>query len=310
MPRRWNDDQPRQSCERPCAIAIVHISFSLVLGARRWCWRDLYDQYVTAPYPASKSVASPRLVGDRVAIGNISVSVGHRANLVHTIIAAARDRRRASLVFTPNIHHLYLADVNARFRDAYSACAIATADGWPVAALASVRSRTMTTRTAGSDLVSLLSRAASMQDLTIAILGGGENACEVAAGCLEANYPGLRVVYTNPVPPGATSNVAAIESLRAEIAACGPNIVFLGVGAPKQEIFAYEALADLVGVGVIVCVGAGINFLAGQQRRAPLLARWLGLEWLYRLIFEPRRLASRYVLGALAFCRAVLRRSE
>ncbi len=159
-------------------------------------------------------------------------------------------------------------------------------------------------RCPGPDLMEEISSAAAGQGIPVFLLGGGPGVADALADALRARHPGLVVAGTATPPFGEWSeetNRALVEAVKQS----GARILFMGVSAPKQEIWAYEHLDEL---GIpIVCVGAAFDFLSGRKPRAPKWMRKIGLEWLFRLITEPRRLWKRYLIGNLIFLWDVIR---
>lgn len=140
-------------------------------------------------------------------------------------------------------------------------------------------------------------RAAS--DMTpFYLLGGGEGVAEALRDELVRRNPGLRIVGTSTPPYGVWPRQASEDLCRA-VRESGAQVLWLGVSAPKQETWALEWIDEL-GMPV-VCVGAAFDFLAGFKPRAPQWMRRAGLEWLFRLLSEPRRLWKRYLLGNTVF---------
>jgi len=112
------------------------------------------------------------------------------------------------------------------------------------------------------------------------------------------------VICTIEPERGFEGDPARLATLLQEVREAHLDILFLALGTPRQENFAARHLDDM-GANVTVCVGAAIDFVAGRQRRAPLLLRRLGLEWAFRAFHEPRRLVPRYARSAPVFLRAV-----
>jgi len=143
----------------------------------------------------------------------------------------------------------------------------------------------------GSDLTAqLIVRAAELR-LTIALVG------PTAADCalLTTKYPGLGVVFHTP-PMGFGKSKDEVQKCIDFVVNTQAPLIFLAVGTPQQEILAREIADQSQARGVGLCVGASIDFLTGKQRRAPVWVQKAGLEWLYRLLSDPRRLASRYLI--------------
>ena len=143
----------------------------------------------------------------------------------------------------------------------------------------------------GSDLTAHLVARAAKQRLTVAVVGPTSADCSV----LQAKYPGLNVVSHTPSMGFIASEHEVQKCIDFVIKAHAP-LVFLAVGMPQQEILARRIAEQPQARGVGMCIGAAIDFLTGKQLRAPAWMQEAGLEWLYRLLSNPRRLASRYLI--------------
>ncbi len=133
------------------------------------------------------------------------------------------------------------------------------------------------------------------------LLGAKPGVAEQAGARIAARFPGITVAGTHH----GFFTPDEREQVLKDIAATRPDIVLIGMGNPRQELWAVSA-ADRIGA-VQICVGAFLDFTAGRVPRAPKLVRMLRAEWIYRLALEPRRLAPRYLGGALPFLRSILR---
>lgn len=208
------------------------------------------------------------------------------------IIDRAR-RNQNFTVFTLNLDHLVKLRRFAAFRAAYAEADIVTADGAPIAWLARHQNARVT-RTTGADLVLPLVDAAAAAGLGIFLFGTSPDVMARAGRDLSERSDGLldicgTLAPTETFDPEGPEADSAIETIRAS----GASIVFVALGAPKQEVFAARIKAKGVPCGVI-CVGAALDFLAGKQVRAPESMRNSGFEWLWRLATNPRRFARRY----------------
>lgn len=215
-------------------------------------------------------------------------------------------------VVTPNVDHAVMFQSNEKLRAAYDDAALVLADGAPVVAAARLLRRPVPERVPGSDLAPALFKHASTSadgpqpPLRVFLLGAGPGVAERAAANIAARWPGVEVVGTLAPPLGFERDVAENEGILAAVAAASPDVLLVGLGAPKQELWVH-AHAHCLQAKVALCIGATIDFLADEKRRAPRWMRRVGLEWLHRLGTEPRRLAKRYLRDAWIFPQLVWR---
>lgn len=204
-------------------------------------------------------------------------------------------------VVTPNLDHAVLLDRNANFRSAYADAALCLADGTPLLWAARLAGQALPERVAGSDLGPRVLGAAP-EGTRVFLLGGSEEASRRAAENVATRFSNVNVVGRASPPLGFERDPAISRSLVEQIRSSDAQLVIVGLGAPKQELWVHAHRDDLGGT-VALCIGATIDFLAGTKKRAP---RWMqenGLEWLHRAASEPRRLALRYAKDALALPR-------
>ena len=180
------------------------------------------------------------------------------------------------------------------------------ADGAPVAALARWQGARIE-RSPGPDLMLPLCREAARRGWPIFMFGTRQDVLEAGAGRLREACPGLDIRGIEAPPMGYDPQSAEADAAADRMAASGARIVLLGLGSPKQEVFAERALARHPHLG-FVCIGAALDFLTGEQSRAPSLMRNNGLEWLWRLANSPRRLGRRYLTCAVVLADVVVRR--
>lgn len=225
-------------------------------------------------------------------ISGVPITLRNTKEAVDSIVAAAQDEASFS-VFTLNLHHVDTLWSDAAFRDAYLDARFVTADGAPVAFLASLQGHRVS-RAAGADLVEPLAVKAAASGLPIFLFGSTDTVLRTAEARLATATGGkLRVVGREAPPQGFDPcGVDAIAALN-RIELSGARLCLLALGAPKQEMLASLATSRGIKVG-FVCIGAALDFLAGTQVRAPHMMRENGLEWLWRLCTNPRRLAGRY----------------
>ncbi|SIO59825.1 polymer biosynthesis protein, WecB/TagA/CpsF family [Rhodovulum sp. ES.010] len=199
---------------------------------------------------------------------------------------------RGFSVATLNLDHVVKLRRLPRFRAAYAAHSHVTADGNPIVwilRLAGDRVRL----TPGSELVGPVAALAARAGVPVGLFGATGESLRGAAAALEARHPGLRVAARIAPPMGFDPEEAEADRLIAELAASGARVVFLALGAPKQEILAARIARAHPGMGIL-SIGAGLDFLSGAQNRAPAPVRALALEWVWRLAQDPGRLWRRY----------------
>lgn len=223
---------------------------------------------------------------------------------VKAAIGRASDHRGFRL-FTLNLDHLVKRRDDARFRAAYEDADFVSADGAPVAMLARRQSPGIE-RTTGADLVEPLCREAARNEVPIAFFGSDEATLADCALILQARFPGLRIAHQEAPPFGFDPDSPAAEAAATRISASGARIVFVALGAPKQELFAAHMAKVTPELGFI-CIGAALDFIAGTQVRAPAFFQRTGMEWLWRLATNPGRMARRYALCAGIFATLLLR---
>jgi N-acetylglucosaminyldiphosphoundecaprenol N-acetyl-beta-D-mannosaminyltransferase len=208
-------------------------------------------------------------------------------------------------VVTPNVDHAVLHHRNAGLRRAYQHASLVLADGMPVVVAARLLGRAIPGRVAGSDLAPALFAASQQHGgLRVYLLGAGPGVAERAAANITARWPAVRIVGTYSPPIGFERDPQENETILTKIAAARPDVLIVGLGAPKQELWV-DAHRERIEAGVTLCIGATIDFLAGEKRRAPPWMRSVGLEWLHRVAGEPRRLLGRYARDAWIFPRLV-----
>lgn len=238
-------------------------------------------------------MSSSPLALPRIRIGKVFVDVVDFEGAIDAIDRLIAEKNGGT-VFTPNVDHVVMAEHDERFRTAYGAAALSLVDGTPVLWAARLLRTPLPEKISGSDLVIPLLRRAAERGHRVYFLGGAEGVADLAKRKLEAELPGIRIVGTDASRIDVNAS-AENDEVAERIRLAQPDLILVALGAPKQEIWSYTR-AERLKPAVLVGVGASLDFVAGIQKRAP---RWMskaGLEWLYRLAQEPRRLAARYLL--------------
>jgi N-acetylglucosaminyldiphosphoundecaprenol N-acetyl-beta-D-mannosaminyltransferase len=214
--------------------------------------------------------------------------------------------RRGGAVFTPNVDHVVIAHEDVRLRAAYARVDLSIADGMPIVWASRLLGTPIPERVAGSDFAPLLLGRAARRGWRVYFLGGAPGVAERAREKVHEQLPDLQVVGIDsprfdPAQPWERQ-ASVVEQVRAAT----PDVVLVAFGAPKQEAWIDRARDELPSV-VFMGVGATLDFLAGDVPRAPLWMARSGLEWLYRLSHEPRRLWHRYLVRDPRFLMVVAR---
>lgn len=241
----------------------------------------------------------------RLLIGSVPVDrVGFDGAL--DAIAAMIARGTGGAVFTPNVDHVVLAEDDAAFRRAYEACDLSLADGMPIVWASRLLGARVPEKVSGSDLVPRVLDRAEASGWRVYLLGGGEGVARRAVERLAATHPRLVIAGASSPRVDMGEPASARAALVEEVLAARPDVVLVGLGAPKQELFIHE-VAPALRPAVLLGIGASLDFVAGTVKRAPRWISAIGLEWAYRLIREPRRLWRRYLVRDPRFVVVLLR---
>ena len=204
--------------------------------------------------------------------------------------------RKIGFVVTPNVDQIVMMEKNLYFREICDNAELSVVDGHPLLWIAKWYKRPIKEKICGSDLMPHLCRIAAEKGYKIFLLGAAEGIAAKAADILKEQNPGLIIAGTYSPPFGFENDQAELDKINRILKESEADMLFVGMGAPKQSVFIYENM-DKYQIPMSFCVGATIDFIAGEQTRAP---RWMtdhGLEWLYRLFKEPKRMFKRYIVN-------------
>ncbi len=232
----------------------------------------------------------------RVGGADIVVNTKDRETLFEDV-AERFHRGRGFAIATLNLDHLVKIRRSAAFRAAYQRQDLVVADGNPVVWLSRLARHPVSLVT-GSDLVRPLAALAAREGVAVALLGATEETLDRAAQALLRDTPDLRIVARLAPSQGFDPDGAEAGRLIEQLGQSGAGLTFLALGAPRQEMFAARCRDALPEMG-FASIGAGLDFLAESQHRAPVWMRNLALEWLWRVMSNPQRMAMRYALCAL-----------
>lgn len=219
------------------------------------------------------------------------------------------DEYQNRYVVTPNVDHIVNLDSNQKFKEAYLGASLIVADGKPVVLASRLLGKPLPEVVPGSDLVPAIFdyfQHQVNQSLRIYLLGAMPGVAEKAANNIHQQWPNVKVVGLYSPDFGFEKDEKMSLNICQKVAESRADLVVFGVGAPKQELWSKQ-YAHQLNTKVILCVGATIDFLAGEKPRAPVWVRKIGMEWMHRLLSEPKRLAKRYFIDALIFPLLVLK---
>jgi N-acetylglucosaminyldiphosphoundecaprenol N-acetyl-beta-D-mannosaminyltransferase len=220
-----------------------------------------------------------------------------------TPLAASFGQDRFGYVVTPNVDHLVRFYEDATFRDHYRKADYVLLDSRFAARVLRIVKGVKLRVCTGSDLTAaLFSRVVTSSDRVVLVGGSPEQ-----ASTIQMLYGLTNVRHHNP-PMGFADDPQALEACVRFIEAQSPfRFCFLAVGSPQQEALAALLQARGVARGLAFCVGASLNFITGNEKRAPQWMQEMAFEWLYRLVQDPRRLATRYLFRGPRFFRQLRR---
>ena len=216
--------------------------------------------------------------------------------------------KNCKFVVTPNVDHIVKVQADIGLQAAYKQAALVVTDGKPVVWAASILGLSIPGTVPGSDLVPAIFDAAqaNKKPIKVFLLGAMPGVADRAKDNILEKWPVVNVVGTLSPDFGFDKDIIVSNSICEMVNRSGADLLVLGLGAPKQELWITQ-YAPKVSVKVALCVGATIDFLAGEKARAPIWMRKVGLEWLHRMFTEPKRLAKRYFIDAVLFPKLVFK---
>ena len=198
-------------------------------------------------------------------------------------------------VVTPNVDHIIQLERGGELVEVYKNADLILTDGKPLIWISRWYGTPIKEKISGSDLFPRLCYMASKRGYKMFFLGAAEGVAAKAAENLKKKFKGLQVVGTYSPPVGFEKDEAEMEKIKKMIRDAEPQILIVGLGCPKQELFMLHH-KDELNVPISLGLGASLDFEAGVIKRAP---KWMsnhGFEWLYRIFQDPKRLAKRYLI--------------
>ncbi|WP_432508839.1 WecB/TagA/CpsF family glycosyltransferase [Kineococcus auxinigenes] len=219
----------------------------------------------------------------------------------------ALDRGDGGSIVTPNVDILRQLR-RPETRQITEQAELVVPDGMPIVWASRLQGEELPERVTGSSLIWSLSREAAATGRSVYLLGGAEGIAERAAGNLVEKVGGLEVAGWDCPPLGFEHRPEQLEATVDAVAEAKPDLAFVALGFPKQERLMQQLRRQLPGTWFVGC-GGTLTMVAGEVSRAPIWAQRSGLEWVYRLAKEPRRMAKRYLVHDMPYAAGLMVRS-
>lgn len=236
----------------------------------------------------------------------VPVSPVTRAELLEYVIKSTNNENsnRSTIIQYANIHTINEAQKSLDLMRTFQECDLVYCDGAGVKLGAKLLGQTIPERITGADWIYDLAAIVEKKNITLFFLAGNEGVADSAVRTLKAKLPNLKIAGTHHGYITSSNEIEVIKQINNSKA----DILLVGMGTPMQELWINKVSSD-ISVPVIWSVGAVFDFVSGNVSRAP---RWMcdnGLEWLYRLLIEPKRMWKRYIVGNVLFTIKVLKNS-
>ena len=199
-------------------------------------------------------------------------------------------------VITPNVDQIIRIESDKYFKKIYENAELLLTDGTPLIWISRWYKKPIKEKICGSDLVPDLCKLAAQKGYSIFLLGAAEGVAAKAAENLKKNNPRLKVAGVYSPPYGFEKDKNEIDKINKMLFTSNADMLFVGMGVPKQDIFIYENM-NKYQIPMSFSIGATIDFEAGIQKRAPRWINRIGMEWLYRLVRDPKRMVKRYIIN-------------
>lgn len=205
------------------------------------------------------------------------------------------EQKKIGQVITPNVDQIVRIEWDEYFKKICENCELLLVDGHPLMWIAKAYGMPFKEKIPGSDLVPVLCKETAEKGYQVFLLGAAEGVAAKAAEILKSQYPGLQVAGTYSPPFDFEKDEAELRKINTMLRASDADMLFVGMGVPKQDIFIYENMHKYQ-IPMSFSIGGTIDFIAGTQKRAPKWISKIGFEWLYRFFQNPKRLFRRYFI--------------
>lgn len=198
-------------------------------------------------------------------------------------------------VITPNVDQIIRIERDSYFKEICQNAELLLVDGTPLMWIAKAYGTPIKEKICGSDLVPELCSLSAQKGYKVFLLGAAEGVADKAARNLCEKYKGMKIAGTYSPPLGFEKDKKEIDRINKILYESDADLLFVGMGVPKQDIFIYENMAKYK-IPLSFSIGGTIDFIAGEQKRAPKWINKIGFEWFYRLLCNPKRMFKRYLV--------------
>ena len=232
---------------------------------------------------------------EKVNVLGVGISVLDQDRALEFLFDAVRNGKRGYVTVT-GVHGVTEAQSDPSLMEIFNRALLVTPDGMPMVWMGRLQKHKSIRRVYGPDLMLNICEHSPQRGYSHFLYGGVAGLAEDLKRQLETRLPGLKIVGTF-TPPFRRLNDVELENLRDVVRATQPDFFWVGLSTPKQEFFMAEYVSVLPDAKIFIGVGAAFDLLAGHVRQAPRWMQGVGLEWLFRLIQEPKRLWRRYLVN-------------
>ncbi len=235
----------------------------------------------------------------RVCLAGVELDAVTPEQTIAHVLASLCEGRGGS-VMTPNLDHLRQHRQDPAVRSLFHAASLVVADGKPLIWASQIQGTPLPGRVAGSELVFSMTEAAAKKGLRLFLLGGAPGTAERASEVLAKRFSGIDVTGSYCPSFGFESDLAELTAIENAIKAASPDLIYVGLPFPKADLL-IQRLRLTIPEAWFFALGVSFSFVSGDLKRAPQWMQDSGLEWIHRLLLEPRRLCRRYLMQGIPF---------
>ena len=238
---------------------------------------------------------------NRVKFMNTYIDNITKAEAIEYIEKCIREKN-ISQVITPNVDQIVRMEKDKYFQEICNNAELLLVDGTPLMWIGKFYHKPFKEKICGSDLVPELCELSAQKGYSVFLLGAAPGVAALAAEKLKEQYKGLRVAGTYSPPLGFEKDKAELNKINNMLLESKADMLFVGMGVPKQDIFIYENM-NKYKIPVSFSIGGTIDFIAGKQKRAPKWINKIGMEWFYRFLCNTKRMFKRYFVDDMKILR-------